>query len=105
MVTAVKISVANMSPVRYELDFYIPEDDILHSHRREILRSYVALTGWTLLRIRNVSPVRYELDFVSQKAHSGQLDQGFPWFSLVPEHMLSWYPNSTLLCMLHMQQW
>jgi hypothetical protein len=29
------------------------------------------------------------------------------WFSLVPEQMLSWYPNSTLLCMLHMQpsQW
>jgi hypothetical protein len=24
-----------MSPVRYELDFYIPEDDILHSHCRE----------------------------------------------------------------------
>jgi hypothetical protein len=33
----------------------------------------------------------------------GQLDQGFPWFCLVPEQMLSWYPNSTLLCMLHMQ--
>jgi hypothetical protein len=29
---------------------------------------------------------------------SGQLDQGFPWFSLIPEQMLSWYPNSTLLC-------
>jgi hypothetical protein len=24
-------------------------------------------------------------------------------FSLVPEQMLSWYPNSTLYCMLHMQ--
>jgi hypothetical protein len=31
---------------------------------------------------------------------TGQLDQGFPWFSLVPEQMLSWYPNSTLHCML-----
>jgi hypothetical protein len=29
-----------MSPVRYELDFYIPENNILHSHRREILTSY-----------------------------------------------------------------
>jgi hypothetical protein len=29
----------NVSPVRYELGFYIPEDDILHSHRRENLRS------------------------------------------------------------------
>jgi hypothetical protein len=27
---------------------YIPEDDILRSHRRENLKSYIALTGWTL---------------------------------------------------------
>jgi hypothetical protein len=33
-----------MSPVKYELGFYIPEDGILHSHRREILKSYIALT-------------------------------------------------------------
>jgi hypothetical protein len=26
----------------------IPEEDILHSHRRENVKSYVALTGWTL---------------------------------------------------------
>jgi hypothetical protein len=26
-----------VSPVRYELGFYIPEDDILRSHRREKL--------------------------------------------------------------------
>jgi hypothetical protein len=38
----------NVSPVRYELGFYIPEDDILHSHRRENLKSYIALTGWAL---------------------------------------------------------
>jgi hypothetical protein len=25
-----------------------PEDAILHSHRRENLKSYIALTGWTL---------------------------------------------------------
>jgi hypothetical protein len=29
-----------MSPVRYELGFYIPEDDILHSYRCEDLKSY-----------------------------------------------------------------
>jgi hypothetical protein len=29
-----------MFPARYELGFYIPEDGILHSHRRENLRSY-----------------------------------------------------------------
>jgi hypothetical protein len=27
---------------------YIPEYGILHSHRRENLRSYIALTGWAL---------------------------------------------------------
>jgi hypothetical protein len=26
----------------------IPEDGILHSHRREDLKVYIALTGWTL---------------------------------------------------------
>jgi hypothetical protein len=29
-----------VSPVKYELDFYIPEDDILHSHCCENLKSY-----------------------------------------------------------------
>jgi hypothetical protein len=37
-----------MSPVKYELDVYIPEDGILHSDRRKNLKSYIALTGWTL---------------------------------------------------------
>jgi hypothetical protein len=27
---------------------HIPEDGILHSYRRENLRSYIALTGWAL---------------------------------------------------------
>jgi hypothetical protein len=30
-----------VSPVKYELGFYIQEDDILHSHRRENLKSYI----------------------------------------------------------------
>jgi hypothetical protein len=37
-----------VSPVKYELGFYIPEYDILHSDRSENLKSYIALTGWTL---------------------------------------------------------
>jgi hypothetical protein len=37
-----------VSPVKYELGFYIPEDGILHSHRREKLKSYKALTDWIL---------------------------------------------------------
>jgi hypothetical protein len=31
-------------PVRYEQEFYIPEDGILNSYRREDLKSYIALT-------------------------------------------------------------
>jgi hypothetical protein len=30
-----------VSPVRYELDFYIPVDGILHSNRRKISKSYI----------------------------------------------------------------
>jgi hypothetical protein len=52
-----------VSPVRYELGFYIQEEDILHSYRRENLKSYIGLTGWALSWRRNVSPVRYELGF------------------------------------------
>jgi hypothetical protein len=37
-----------VSPVRYELGFHIPEHDILHSHRREYLKSYIAGAGWVV---------------------------------------------------------
>jgi hypothetical protein len=50
-------------PVRYELDFYVPEEDILHNRRRENLKSYIALTGWALYRRRNMFPVKYELGY------------------------------------------
>jgi hypothetical protein len=30
-----------VSPVKYELGFYIPEDNILHSHRFENIESYI----------------------------------------------------------------
>jgi hypothetical protein len=42
---------------------HIPDDGILHSHRRENLKSYIALTDWTLYRRSIVSPVKYELGF------------------------------------------
>jgi hypothetical protein len=32
-----------VSAVKYELGFYIPEDDIPHSHRRMNLKSYLQL--------------------------------------------------------------
>jgi hypothetical protein len=47
----------------------IPEDAILHSHRRENLKSYIALTDWTLQRRHNVSHVKYEVrSYISQDA-------------------------------------
>jgi hypothetical protein len=50
-----------VSPVKYELSFYFTEDGILHSDRREHLKSYIALTGCTLLWRRDVFPVKYEV--------------------------------------------
>jgi hypothetical protein len=58
---------------------HIPEDGIPHSHRREYLKSYVALTGYALQQRRNVSPVRYELDFYIPQdgiLHSHQILHG-----------------------------
>jgi hypothetical protein len=37
-----------VSPVKYEQGIYIPEIAILHSHNRENLKSYIALTAWAL---------------------------------------------------------
>jgi hypothetical protein len=52
-----------VSPVKYELGFYIPEDDIFHSQRCKNLKPYIALAGWNLYWRCNVSPVEYELGF------------------------------------------
>jgi hypothetical protein len=38
----------NVSPVKYEMGFYIPKDGILHSHHRDNLKSYIALIGCIL---------------------------------------------------------
>jgi hypothetical protein len=40
-----------VSPVKYELGFYIPEDGILHSDRREDLKSFISST---LVRKSNI---------------------------------------------------
>jgi hypothetical protein len=37
-----------MFSVGYEQDFYVSEGGVLHIHRRENLKSYIALTGWAL---------------------------------------------------------
>jgi hypothetical protein len=38
----------------------IPKDGVIHSHRRENLKSYITLTGWDQWWRNNVSPVMYE---------------------------------------------
>jgi hypothetical protein len=52
-----------VSPVKCDLGFYIPEDGILHSHRRGNLKSYIALTIWDVYLRPNVSPMKYEVGF------------------------------------------
>jgi hypothetical protein len=59
-----------VSPVRYELRFYIPEEGILHSHHSENLKSYTSLSIWALQRSNNVFSVWYELGLISQKTAS-----------------------------------
>jgi hypothetical protein len=41
-------SCKEMSVLRRVTRRHIPEDGILYSHRRENLKSYIALTDWTL---------------------------------------------------------
>jgi hypothetical protein len=43
------------------MGLYIPEDDILHSHCRENLKSYITFTGWAEYWRSNVSPVKYKM--------------------------------------------
>jgi hypothetical protein len=56
-----------VSSVRYGLGLYVPEDDILHSHCRENMKWYIALTNCALWRRHKVSSVRYELGFYIQE--------------------------------------
>jgi hypothetical protein len=44
----------NVTPVRYELGFYIPEDDILHSHRRAELKFYKMLVLSFIVHYSNI---------------------------------------------------
>jgi hypothetical protein len=75
-------------PVAYELGCYIPEDSILHTHRRENLKSYIALIGSTLLRRSHVFPVKYELIFYipeDVKLHSHCRENLKPYMTVYPD--------------------
>jgi hypothetical protein len=61
-----------MSPVKYKLGFYIPEDTILHSHHRENFISYmVIMFQKKKLQIpRYTASAKYEYTDVAGKAHA-----------------------------------
>jgi hypothetical protein len=57
-----------VSPVKYELRFYIPEDDNPYSHSRENLKSYNGSKGrW------RYSPEERRAVWASDRTHDGQL--------------------------------
>jgi hypothetical protein len=57
----------------------IIDEGILHSHRHENLKSYIALTDWALRQRRNVSPVWYELGFyITEDGILHSYDHGNP---------------------------
>jgi hypothetical protein len=71
-----------VSPVRYELGFYIPEDDILHSHRREYLKSSVDNERFRVLR--------YVLGVVTTSLSWGRCsDLQCSWNPLAPQSDMS----------------
>jgi hypothetical protein len=45
-----------VSPVKYEQGFYIPEDDILHSHCREHLKSSLFFNPFTYFPLISFNP-------------------------------------------------
>jgi hypothetical protein len=55
-----------VSPVKYELSFYIPEDDILHSHRRENLKCHINAVHV----IRSLNCANLSRSTVSRVVHS-----------------------------------
>jgi hypothetical protein len=58
-----------VSPVKYELGFYIPEDDILHSHSRENFKSYILVDISSKQHLSDIQCVCHE-SLSKQKRHS-----------------------------------
>jgi hypothetical protein len=85
--------------VRYELDFYIPEDDIPHSHRRASLKSY---TGYTVPEWRleaRMSPVQFNL--ISLSLSLGIPDV-YPFSRIVLGREVVWNQNAKELVLAEM---
>jgi hypothetical protein len=76
----------------------IPEDSILHSQHREILKTYTALTSWALKRRRNVFPVKYKLGSYTPEEgilHSHRRDNLGSFYGFISNQTKT---NSVALC-------
>jgi hypothetical protein len=75
-----------VSPVKYELGFYIPDDDILHSHRRENLKSYIPFVYFSsqdadqkrTLRVHRTQTALPERGPVRMLGHTDAISKGAP---------------------------
>jgi hypothetical protein len=84
--------------VRYELGFYIPEDDILHSHRRGNLKSYKTslfeTLAKTLLSESEVQCLYKSSPFTSiSNAHTLSSHQPLSCFPSIP----SFFPSKSFI--------
>jgi hypothetical protein len=83
-----------VSPVKYELSFYIPEDAILHSYRRENLKCYISVT---VLLKRQVNPnmrLHPRQYIISVIATTREV-----FFEMLPPHRIN---NSINMCQCEM---
>jgi hypothetical protein len=77
-----------VSPMRYELGFYIPEDGILHSHRRENLKCYIRSIArkvmllsrvWVQVQVRLFPIVSFIKEDIGAVTKAGMLPPCFLW--------------------------
>jgi hypothetical protein len=65
-----------VSPVKYELRLSIPEDGILHSHRRENLKSYIKFPGLTFFTLARKIGTMYQK--LANRRTKGPVQTGHP---------------------------
>jgi hypothetical protein len=66
-----------VSPVKYELGLYMPEDDILHSHRRENLKCQIPLfVPFRLLHTFLISQKAYQSHEITHRGRCRDVGSG-----------------------------
>jgi hypothetical protein len=82
-----------VSPVKYELGFYIPEDDIRHSHCRENLKSHKPSQIQGIVVPQHTDSSLLSLKKVNMLPSISELDKNkFPFFTSI----LSYFLNKNL---------